>query len=267
MDTRVLVEISDHVAVVTLNRAAKRNAVDVQMFQELIATAEMLKNNNDIRAVVLHGAGDSFCAGIDISVFQGEGIAAFDSELLQPVENSPANFFQAAAYAWRQVPVPVIAALHGAVFGAGLQIAMGADIRFASPDVKMSIMEIKWGIIPDMAISTTLRHIVAPDKVKELAWTGRVVSGVEAAALGLVTELSADPLAKAHALAKDVCGRSPDAVRAIKQLINESWHEDHAAALRREATLQAALLGGANQAEAVAANMQKREPQFIAPKV
>jgi len=165
------------------------------------------------------------------------------------------------------VPVPVIAALRGTVFGAGLQIALGADVRYASPDVQMSIMEIKWGLIPDMAISSTARHILPGDKFRELAFTGRIVSGSDAEDTGLVTSLSDDPLAAAESLAREIAGRSPDAIRAIKRLLNDSWNADAPASLRREAELQLAVMGGTNQAEAVAANMQKRVPDFRDPEV
>ena len=264
---RVTVEISDHVATVTLDREEKRNAVDLLMFEELIETATTIATEPTIRAVVLTGKGEHFCAGIDISVFQGAGINAAGDGKMDPRKSSPANFFQSAAYAWRELPVPVIAALSGTVFGAGLQIAMGADIRFAANDVRMSIMEVKWGLIPDMAISTTLRHVVATDKIRELAYTGRIVDGAEAATLGLVTAIKADPLRAARALAAEIAAKSPDAIRSIKKLINESWQEDNAMALRREARLQLAVMAGANQKEAVLANMERRTPNFIDPKV
>ncbi|MFT5500516.1 MAG: enoyl-CoA hydratase/carnithine racemase, partial [Woeseiaceae bacterium] len=169
----------------TLNRAEKRNAVDLEMFEALLQTGESLKRDTGVRAVVLHGSGEHFCAGIDISVFQGSGISAVGANKMAARDNSPANFFQSAAYIWREIPVPVIAALKGCVFGAGLQIAMGADIRYAASDVQMSIMEVKWGIIPDMAITTTLRHVVPTDKVRQLAYTGRIVAAAEAEAVGL----------------------------------------------------------------------------------
>ena len=159
----------------------------------------------------------------------------------------------------------MIAALQGAVFGAGLQIALGADIRYAAPDARLSIMEIKWGIIPDMALSCTALHLVPGDKIKELAFTGKVVSGTEAAAAGLVTGLSASPLETAQSLAREIAGRSPDAIRAIKRLINESWPADTQGSLRREAELQLALAGGKNQIEAVAANLEGRAPNFSDP--
>jgi len=265
LSNRVQVKIVDHVAAVVLNRPDKRNAVDLEMFRELIEAAQALRSDRSVRAVVLYGEGASFCAGIDISIFQGAGIGAVGGELMQAQKNSPANFFQSAAYAWHELEVPVIAALHGTVFGAGLQIAMGADIRYAAADVKMSIMEIKWGIIPDMGISTLLRNIVPTDKVRELAYTGRIVKAKEAFDLGLVTRICDDPVARARSVADEIAAKSPEAIRAIKELINESWQKDHASALRHEAVLQGQLMGSANQEEAVRANMENRPPDFVDP--
>ncbi len=267
LSNKVTIEISDHVATVMLNRGEKRNAIDMAMFEELSQLGDSLKGDTNVRAVVLTGSGKHFCAGIDLSVFQGPGIDTAGRGKMNAYNDSPANFFQSAAYVWRELPVPVIAALSGSVFGAGLQIAMGADIRFASPDVRMSIMEVKWGLIPDMALSTTLRHVVPTDKIRELAYTGRVIDGTEAAAIGLVTAIKEDPLNVAQTAAAEIAGKSPDVIRALKRLINEAWEVDHASALRQEAELQIAIMAGDNQKEAVLANMEKREPDFSDPKV
>jgi len=265
MSDLVRVDIENSVATIMLNRPDKHNAVDLAMFEALAEAGNTLKHDNSVRAVVLHGNGANFCAGIDVSVFAGEGIGAVGDHLMNPGEQTPANLFQSVAWVWQEVPVPVIAALQGVVFGAGLQIALGADIRFASPDVQLSIMEIKWGIIPDMAISSTALHLLPADKIKELAFTGRVVDGAEAAATGLVTRLTENPLAAARSLAFEIAGRSPDAIRAIKRLINASWKTNTAASLRLEAELQLAVMGGENQMEAVAANMEQRPPKFSDP--
>lgn len=264
MPGRVLVSLQDSVALVTLNRPEKHNAVDLDMFAALAEVGRQLAHDHSVRAVVLTGSGPSFCAGIDLGVFNELG-AGIGASKMFPGENTPANFFQHAAYVWREVPVPVICAMHGNVFGAGLQIALGADLRLASPDCRLSIMEIKWGIIPDMAISKTLPAGVPVDRIKELALTGRIVSGVEGHALGLVTTLHDDPLEAAGDAARLIAGRSPDAVRAIKRLFNESAAMSTADALRLEARLQIALLSGANQAEAVLANMENRDPRFSDP--
>ena len=265
MSDRVRVDIENAVATVMLNRADKHNAIDMAMFEALSEVGDSLKDATSVRAVVLHGAGKNFCAGIDVSAFGGEGIGAASDKLLDPRERSPANIFQSAAWVWQEIPVPVIAALQGVVFGGGLQIALGADIRYASPDVRMSIMEIKWGLIPDMAISSTARHLLPGDKFKELAFTGRIVGGREAQETGLVTSLTDDPLEAAQLLAREIAGRSPDAIRSIKRLVNDSWQVDAPASMRREAELQLAIMGGANQAEAVAANREQRVPDFRDP--
>ncbi len=265
MSDRVRVDIENHVATVTLNRADKNNAIDMEMFEALIDAGDSLKNAPSVRAVVLHGAGNNFCAGIDVSVFSGEGIGAVGDGLMNPRERSPANIFQSAAWVWQEVPVPVIAALQGVVFGAGLQVSLGADIRYAAPDVQMSIMEIKWGLIPDMAISSTARHLLRADTFRELAFTGRIVSGNEALDAGLVTSLSDQPLEAAKALALDIGGRSPDAIRAMKRLLHDTWQSDSPGSMRREAELQLAVMGGANQAEAVLANVEKRAADFSDP--
>lgn len=261
MSERIHIEIDAHVAAVTLNRADKLNALDLKMFAALAEAADSIASNKSVRAVVLHGAGGNFCAGIDLSVL-GEGDLDFAKTLDTPVKPSPANFFQRAAYAWRELPVPVICALEGVVFGGGLQVALGADIRFASPNARLSIMEAKWGLIPDMAISTTLRGLLAPDHIKELAWTARVLDSSEAKSLGLVTAVVEDPLAVSHKLATECAARSPDAIRGIKTLINEGWQMSDADSLALEARLQSGIIGGENQLEAVSANLNKRKPDF-----
>jgi enoyl-CoA hydratase/carnithine racemase len=265
MSERIITSIENHVATVTLNRADKRNAVDKAMFRAIIETANSLAKNPTVRAVVLTGNGDHFCAGIDISVFQGEGIGEKSGASLEPLQGSTGNFFQSATLVWRELPVPVLAALRGTVFGAGLQIAMGADMRYAGPDVCMSVMEIKWGLVPDMGITSTLPGVVPQDKARELAYTGRILSATEAFASGLVTEVTQDPLRRAHEIAGEIAAKSPDAIRAIKKLFNESWRGDPASGLRREAEFQAAVMAGANQVEAAAANIEKREPRFTDP--
>ena len=265
MTERIITTIENHVATVMLNRADKRNAVDTAMFEALIQTADALASDKSVRAVILHGDGGHFCAGIDISVFQGVGVGKDVAAKLAPRTGSTANFFQSAATLWRELPVPVIAALRGTVFGAGLQIAMGADMRYAAPDVRMSVMEIKWGLIPDMAITTTLAGVIAEDKARELAYTGRILSADEALTAGLVTQVVDDPFLRAKEIAAEIAAKSPDAIRAIKKLINESWKGDSAAGLRREAELQAIVMAGENQAEAARANIEKRDPRFADP--
>jgi len=182
---------------------------------------------------------------------------------MAPTSGSVANLFQRAGYAWRELPVPVICAVQGICYGGGLQIALGADLRFASPDARFSIMESKWGLVPDMGITTTLRNLVAPDRVKELAWSARIFDAAEALELGLVTALHDDPLSMARQAASEYASRSPDAVRGIKQLVNAAWSMSDAEALSLEAKVQLGILGKHNQMEAVRANLDKRAPEFV----
>ncbi|NIS88565.1 MAG: crotonase/enoyl-CoA hydratase family protein [Woeseiaceae bacterium] len=261
MSDPVLISIDNHVATVTLNRPEKANAVSLAMFDALAAAGSEIAANRSVRAVVLHGAGDNFCAGIDTGIFQDPSFD-FGESAMAPVDDSPANRFQSAAYAWRECPVPVICAIQGVAFGAGLQIALGADIRYARPDVTLSIMEIKWGLIPDMAISTTLRDLVPADRVKELAWTGRTFDAREALSMGLITEVHDDPLAAAMEVANEIRVKSPDAIRAMKQLVVRGWSLPDSEALALEAKLQLGVMGKKNQLEAVMANLQKRAPNF-----
>jgi enoyl-CoA hydratase/carnithine racemase len=265
MADRVSLEINDHVARVTLDRADKRNAVDMAMFDALLEVSAEIRDTRGVRAVVLCGDGPDFCAGIDITVFAGAGIGVDGPDILTPLEGMAANIVQSSAMIWRDLPVPVITALHGAVFGAGLQIAMGADLRIAAPDTRLSVMEVRWGLIPDMAITNTFRHVVRQDYLRELTYTGRVVTAEEGRELGLVTRLSESPLEDALALAREIAARSPDAIRGSKQLINRSWEMPPDAALRLEAELQARVLSGSNQHEAAMANREKRPPVFTDP--
>ena len=262
MSERVSLTIDGYVAHVTLNRADKYNAVDTGVFEGLVEAAQEIAANRDVRAVVLSGAGEHFCAGIDLSMFQAEE-PVFGPEAMAPQgDDTAANYFQRPATVWRELPVPVIAAIHGICYGAGLQIALGADIRIAAPDARLSVMEIKWGIVPDMGMTVTARGIVQPDRLMELALTGRVFDGAEARELGVVSRLDAEPLQAAGVLATDIAGRSPDATSSIKQLLGTGMALPPGDALRLEAELQLGLLGRPNQTEAVAANLAGREPQF-----
>lgn len=262
MSDRVSISIEGRVAEVMLDRPDKMNALDIRMFEALDAAGRQLQAEEGVRAVVLHGAGDNFCAGIDLATFSEGGPEAVRT-LLAPVEGSIANLAQRAAYAWRELSVPVICALQGVTFGGGFQVAMGADLRFAAPDTQLSIMESKWGIIPDMAITTTLRGIVPPDRIKELAWSGRVFGAQEALDFGMLTAIEAEPLAAARAVAEACAQRSPEAIRGVKRLVNEAWSLPEEQALALEARIQVGLLGSPNQREAVLANMERREPEFV----
>ena len=271
MSDRVSVSIDDKgVADVRLNRPDKLNACDTAMFTALSAAGNQLAGDRSLRAVVLSGEGRAFCAGLDVASFQGmekdpgtkDSIA---TDLLARNSKSPANFAQHAAWVWTEVPVPVIAGIHGAAFGAGIQIALAADIRFVAPDARLSIMEAKWGLIPDMTISQTLGRLVRADVAKELMFSGRIISGAEAVELGLATHLSDTPRAAALELAREIAGRSPDAVRAGKRLLDESARVGLEEGLQLEAQLQATLIGRPNQIEAIKANLEDRSPEFHDP--
>ncbi len=259
MSERVVTTIENHVATVTLSRADKQNALDFDMFKAISAAGDALKEEKSVRAVVLRADGDHFCAGMDVSVFQGGDV---DPALLRKLPDSNANFFQKPAYVWRELGVPVICAVKGNTLGGGLQIALGADIRLAAPDAKLSIMEVHWGLIPDLAITTTLRDIMPVDKVKALVFTGRILSGAEALPLGLVTDLSEDPDAAAAELAGAIARMSPDAIRGGKKLINEAWRLSESEALKLEAEIQAGILVSPNAREAAMAKFEKREANF-----
>ena len=261
MSNRLQISIDNHVAEVVLNRPDKHNAVDMRMFDELAEAGQRLAAERSVRAVVLTGAGENFCAGIDVSIFSEPG-DAIDPASMAPQAGSDANRFQRAAYTWRELPVPVVCAIRGVAFGAGAQIALGADLRYAAPDAKLSIMEIRWGLMPDLALSVTARGLVREDRLRELAYTGRVVGAPEALELGLVTALHDDPLQAARRTAALIAARSPDAIRAMKQMFNERRDLDAGQSLALEAKLQSRIIGRPNQLEAVRANSAGREPDF-----
>ena len=267
MTDLVTIDVKSGVADVRLNRPDKYNALNPDMFKAIIEVGEQLALAKDVRAVVLSGNGRGFCAGLDMGSFQGMAKASDSGgggnagSLLERDER-PENFAQRPAYVWKRLPVPVIAAIHGVAYGGGCQIALGADIRFIAADAKMSIMEIKWGLIPDMSLTQTLRDLLPLDIAKELTFTGRVLSGVEACDIGLATHVAEDPLAAAMSLAQEIAGKSPDAVRAGKRLYEEAWHGDERLGLALESSLQTELIGSANQVEAVMANFENRAADF-----
>jgi enoyl-CoA hydratase/carnithine racemase len=257
-EARVQIEVAEHVAVVTLNRPHKHNALDLPMFDAIAAAARDLAADPGVRAVVLHGAGKSFCSGLDV-----QSVMAQDPEgVTRPLHEPVPNHFQRAVYNWVTAPMPVIAAIHGNCLGGGLQIALGADIRFAAPDARLSILEVRWGLIPDMAITQTLPRLVPLDVAKELAFTGRTITGEEAHELGLVTHLSDDPLAAARELAAEIAGRSPDATRRAKRLFQDGWIGTPEETLALEERLQLEIAGGANQLEAVRASFANEPARF-----
>ena len=271
MSDRVVIDrLPGGVAHVQLARADKMNALDAAMFAGLNAAAESLANDPSLRAVVISGQGRAFCAGLDMGSFHkmkegGEPTSAKD---LKVRTHGIANLAQNVSLAWRNLNVPVIAAVHGVALGGGLQVALGADIRLVTPDAKLSVLEIKWGLVPDMAGMPRLRSLCRDDVARELIYTGRILTGPEAVALGLATRVEADPIGAALAMAHEIAGKNPDAIRAGKRLLNASEDVDVSTAelLMAESVEQQALIGTKNQAEAVKANLEKRAPVFDNPK-
>jgi enoyl-CoA hydratase/carnithine racemase len=270
MNDRVTIDIQDGVADVRLVRADKMNALDGAMFDALIEAGERLKAEPGVRAAVLSGEGRAFCAGLDMGSFQsmasGERRGADGGtagELLTPKRtDGGSNRAQHAVMVWREVPVPVIAAVHGVALGGGFQLALGCDLRFVTADTRMAVMEIKWGLVPDMGGMVLMRGLVRDDVARELTWTGRIFSGADALSMGLATRVCADPRDEALALARDIAGKSPTAIRAGKRLFNLAAEADQRQILLHESQEQGALIGSTHQVEAVMANLQKRAPAF-----
>jgi len=274
MNDRVTVTMDKGVADVRLVRTDKMNALDDAMFEALVTTGEALKNDKSVRAVVLSGEGRAFCAGLDMGNFgrmadgsrNRERPAGSAQDLgLSSRTHGIANRAQYAVWVWREIPVPVIAAVHGVAFGGGFQLALGADMRYVAPDTRLAILEIKWGLIPDMAGTQIMRHLAREDVVRELTYTGRIFSGVEAKDYGFATRVCDDPRAEALATAREIAGKSPDAIRAGKRLLNEAVITDPRSGLIQETVEQVTLIGSANQVEAVMSNMQKREAVYADP--
>jgi enoyl-CoA hydratase/carnithine racemase len=267
---RVRVTVTDGVADVRLDRADKLNALDRAMLAGLVAAGRQLAADSQVRAVVLSGNGRAFCAGLDFAEFRamtsdGAGpVPALDDDdgTAQPYGGPAQALAQRAAYIWAELPVPVIAAVHGVAFGGGLQITLGADIRLTAPDAQLSVMEIKWGLIPDMTGSQLLPELVGRDVAKELTYTGRVLGGREAAELGLATRVSADPLGEALTLATGIAAKSPQAIRAAKHLLDLAGRVSLRDGFAAEQQAIRQLIGSPDQIEAVRANLEGRAPTF-----
>ncbi len=270
MDDRIAITVKDHVADVRLIRSDKMNALDNKMFEAIEAAGKQLAGDPDVRVVVLSGEGRAFCAGLDMGNFAAMASSTEDdgdqseksANKLEPRTHGIANGPQHAAWVWRELPVPVIAALHGVALGGGFQVALGADIRYAAPDTRMSVMEIKWGLVPDMAGTQLMRHLAREDVVRELTYTGRMFTAEEAHAYGLVTRVCEDPLAEAMETARYIATRNPDAIRAGKQLLNEAPYLQADQGLLLESKLQDSIIGTPNQIEAVMAEMEQRPANF-----
>ena len=271
VENRVTIEVVDGVADVRMNRADKRNALDNAMFTSLAAAGEYLKTLSEIRAVVLSGDGASFCAGLDFGSFQAmaegpktEAGAKNESGMNAGAmsEGRITHLAQQVCWVWQEVPVPVIAAVHGHALGGGMQIALGADIRFVHPDTQLSVREVHWGLIPDMTGTLMLSRLVRPDIAKELVFTAKVISGREGFEIGLATHLSDDPRSDAMVLAREIAGRSPDAVRGAKKLLNLQANDGAAQQFAHEREVIGRLIGQANQVEAVMSHFEKRPPNY-----
>ena len=271
MNDRIRISpLNQGVAEVCLTRADKMNALDGAMFDALAQALQQLGAMPGLRVVVLHGEGRAFCAGLDMASFAAMAsgpAAAGDAGLdLAPRTHGIANRPQHVALGWRELPVPVIAAVHGVAFGGGLQLALGADMRLLAPDARLSLMEIQWGIVPDMSAMVLTRGLVRDDVLRELTYSGRVLNADESVAAGLGSRVCDDPLAEALALAAAIAQRNPAAVRAAKRLLNRASRSVDASAaelLRAESDEQVALIGRPNQQEAVRANLEKRAPRFV----
>jgi enoyl-CoA hydratase/carnithine racemase len=264
MNDRVSITVEKHVASVRLTRADKMNALDPAMFQGIIAAGEELAVLKGVRAVVLSGEGRSFCAGLDMASMAGGGASASGGiSSLTDRTHGNANTFQQVAMLWRKLPMPVIAAVHGVCFGGGLQIASGADIRVIAPDARLAVMEMKWGLIPDMGGYALWRGTVRDDMLRELTYTNREFSGSEALSLGFATFIDENPVARAMAIAHEIADRNPEAMREAKALFNEYADLDEDAILMAESVRQARIIRMPNQIEAVMAGMQKRAATFV----
>ena len=268
MSDRVLVTIADGIADVRFNRADKRNALDGPQFAAIEEAGEQLKSAQDVRVVVLSGEGESFCAGLDFSMFSG---MAGDTERPAQQGGNPGDLpdgrithrGQQICWVWQELSMPVIAAVHGHALGGGFQIAMGADIRIAHPDTKWSVREVHWGLVPDMTGTFMLSRLVRSDVARELTYTARMVDGREAYELGLVTRLSDHPYDDAMALARQIAARSPGAVRGSKQLFNRMFTDGAAEQFAEERRIIGEQIGSPNQIEAIRSNMERRPPEFV----
>jgi enoyl-CoA hydratase/carnithine racemase len=257
---RVRVEVRDEIAYATMIRGDKFNGLDWDMFQGLIEAAAAIGKDKSIRVTILQGEGKAFCAGLDFKSFTAQPARMVRSFVKTPRRST--NLFQESAWCWRRLAIPVIAVVHGRCYGGGIQIALAADFRYATPDCEFSIMEAKWGLIPDMSGTVALRQLVGIDIAKELTMTGRIFGGHEAKSLGLVTGVADDPLQPALALAEQIKTRSPDCISAGKALFDTMWSQSDAEAFATERRIQRKLLYKGNQREAMKANFEKRTPKW-----
>ena len=262
MNELIKIRQSDHIAEVELHRPDKMNALNLELLNTIIATGEKLQQDASVRAVIIHGAGRAFCAGLDVSSFDIQNQEGLNTQNLKERTHGIANMWQKVVWIWRELAVPVIAAVHGVAFGGGLQIMLGADIKYIHPDTRLSIMEGKWGIIPDMAGTQLMRHSVRDDIIRELTYTNRIFSGQEAVNYGFATHISEEPLEAARQLAREIASKSPSAIVKAKKVLNKAPYLSEADGLLLESVEQQSLLGTPNQLEAMVAGLQKRAGNF-----
>lgn len=264
MNDILLCDIAEGIATVTLNRPDKKNALSMDLFEALPKMARDLGVEKGLRAVILTGAGSDFCAGLDLAAMQGFASRMDDirHQMLNPPEGQAANFFQAPVTGWAELNVPVIAAISGVCLGGGMQLALGADFRIAAPGSRFSIMEAKWGMIPDMGITQSLPKLMRADQAKDLIMTARMFDADEALQLGLLTRIADDPLAAARDYAALLSIRSPDAIAGAKTLVDRTWTMAPNDGLTTEATLQAGIIGQPNQMAAVISGMTGQPAKF-----
>lgn len=270
INDRVELTIENHIANVRLARADKMNALDLKMFEALAMTGEQLLNNQEVRVVVISGEGGNFCAGLDKSNFESmlaeaKPDASNKAELpakLSDRTHGIANMPQHVVWLWRELPMPVIAAIQGVALGGGLQLALGADMRYAAPNSQFSILEMKWGMVPDMSSTQIMRHLIQDDVIRELTYTARIFTAEQAKGWGFITDIKEDPLAHAQSIAQEIVNKNPHAIRGAKHIIDQANYQTVEQGLLTESKVQDSIIGTPNQIEAVMSVMQKRAPNF-----
>ena len=270
INNRIRLVVENHIAHVTLSRADKMNALDSEMFAAIPLVGEQIRQNSSIRVVVISGDGGNFCAGLDksnfSSILNNNGVSiesgSSDATALAGRTHGIANAAQYAAWMWRELPMPVIAAVDGFCLGGGLQIALGADFRYAKANSQFSILEMRWGIVPDMSSTQIMRHMIRDDVIRELTYTAKIFGAEQAKEWGFITDIVDDPLAHAMSVAQEIAGKNPDAIRAAKKIIDASYYQTAQEGLLMESVEQDKIMGTPNQIEAVMAELQKRQPDF-----
>lgn len=266
INDRIALSTQDGIASVVLNRPAKMNALDDKMFAALIEAGQQIAADDSTRVVVISAKGKAFCAGLDMQNFAD--LAGPNKQLgslpnkLSKRTHGIANDVQYAVWIWHELEIPVIAAVHGVAVGGGFQLALAADMRYVAPDTRFSIMEMKWGLVPDMSSTQLMRHLASEDIIRELTYTARLFDAQEAKEAGFVTKIVDDPLVHAMQVAKQIAMRNPKAVRASKRILNAANYVTEAEGLLMESKEQDEILGSPNQIEAVMAELQKRPAKF-----